>query len=154
SRAVPWMLQVCEGMQAAADQGVVHRDLKPSNMLVDHQDQVHVADFGLARSAQVEQLTLLGGPMGTPHYMAPEQAEDPHGVDARADIYSFGATFYHVLTGQPPFQGETSFAILFKHKMEPLVSPQARNPLLSTRVSECLERCLAKSPNQRFTNFS
>jgi serine/threonine protein kinase len=153
-RVVPWMFQVCEGMRAAAAHGIVHRDLKPSNILVDQHDQAHVADFGLARSARVEQLTLSGGMMGTPHYMAPEQAEDPHGVDTRADIYSFGATFYHVLTGQPPFQGDTAFTILFKHKTEPLIAPRARNPLLSTRVSECLERCLAKAPHQRFTNFN
>jgi O-acetyl-ADP-ribose deacetylase (regulator of RNase III)/predicted Ser/Thr protein kinase len=153
SRVVPWMLQVCEGMRAAADQGIVHRDLKPSNILVDQQDQAHVADFGLARSARVEQLTLTGGIMGTPHYMAPEQAEDPHGVDTRADIYSFGATFYHVLIGRPPFQGDTAFTILFKHKTEPLISPRALNPLLSKRVSECLERCLAKAPHQRFNTF-
>jgi serine/threonine protein kinase len=154
SRAVPWMVQVCEGMRAAADQGIVHRDLKPSNILVDQLDRAHVADFGLARSARVEQLTLTSGIMGTPHYMAPEQAEDPHGVDTRGDIYSFGATFYHVLTGQPPFQGETAFTILFKHKTEPLMAPRARNPLLGTRVSECLERCLAKAPHQRFTTFN
>jgi O-acetyl-ADP-ribose deacetylase (regulator of RNase III) len=147
------MVQVCEGMRAAADQGIVHRDLKPSNILVDQQDQAHVADFGLARSEHVAQLTFDGGIMGTPHYMAPEQAEDPHGVDSRADIYSFGATFYHVLMGQPPFQGNAAFAILFKHKTEPLIAPRSLNPLLSKRVSECLERCLAKNPHQRFTTF-
>src|SRR5262249_8845439 len=124
-----------------------------SNILVDQQDQAHVADFGLARSPRLEQITLTGGIMGTPHYMAPEQAEDPHGVDARADIYSFGATFYHVLIGRPPFQGNTAFTILFKHKTEPLVAPRSLNPLLSKRVSECLERCLAKAPHQRFTTF-
>ena len=61
--------------------------------------------------------------MGTPWYMAPEQAEDPRGVDTRADVYSFGATFYHALTGEVPFDGETAFSILFKHKTEPLIPP-------------------------------
>jgi O-acetyl-ADP-ribose deacetylase (regulator of RNase III) len=154
SRVVPWMLQVCEAMRAVAAQGIVHRDLKPSNILVDQRDHAHVADFGLARAAHAEQLTLVGGIMGTPHYMAPEQAEDPHGVDTRADIYSFGATFYHLLTGQPPFQGDTAFTILFRHKTEPLIAPKSRMPSLSARLNDCLERCLAKSPRDRFQTFA
>jgi O-acetyl-ADP-ribose deacetylase (regulator of RNase III) len=92
--------------------------------------------------------------MGTPYYMAPEQAEDPRGIDTRADVYSFGATFYHALTGQPPFDGPTDFAVLYKHKTEPLISPIARNPDISERTSELLERCLAKSPTGRFPSFA
>ncbi|HMF11631.1 MAG TPA: serine/threonine-protein kinase, partial [Gemmataceae bacterium] len=135
--------------------GIIHRDLKPSNLLIDTRGSARVADFGLARGP-VSQFELYqsGLLMGTPHYMAPEQAEDPHGVDTRADIYSFGATFYHALTGKPPFEGESAFSILYKHKTEPLISPQARNPDLSTRTSELLERCLAKSPADRFFSFS
>jgi O-acetyl-ADP-ribose deacetylase (regulator of RNase III) len=92
--------------------------------------------------------------MGTPYYMAPEQAEDPHGVDTRADIYSFGATFYHALTGRVPFDGTTAFNVLFKHKTEPLIAPQSHNPELSDRVSQILERCLSKSPRDRFQTFA
>jgi O-acetyl-ADP-ribose deacetylase (regulator of RNase III) len=92
--------------------------------------------------------------MGTPYYMAPEQAEDPRGVDTRADIYSFGATFYHALTGSPPFDGETAFTVLYKHKTEPLIPPKTRNPALSERTNELLERCLAKSPADRFPSFA
>jgi O-acetyl-ADP-ribose deacetylase (regulator of RNase III)/predicted Ser/Thr protein kinase len=153
-RVAPWMLQVCEGMRAAAEQGIVHRDLKPSNILIDRGGQAFVADFGLARTAGVDPLTQSGGVMGTPLYMAPEQAENPRHVDTRADVYSFGATFYHALTGHPPFTGESWFAILFRHKTEPLASPRSRNPALSGRLNDCLERCLAKSPADRFQSFA
>ena len=154
-QGLSWMRHACEGMIAAADQGIIHRDLKPSNLLIDGQGRVRVADFGLARGPLTSgELTLAGNVMGTPFYMAPEQAEDPRGVDTRADIYSFGATFYHALTGRPPFEGETAFTVLFKHKTEPLVSPKARQPGLSERTSELLERCLAKSPSERFSSFA
>jgi serine/threonine protein kinase len=149
------MRQTSEGMLAAAEQGIIHPDLKPSNVLIDRKGRARVADFGLARGPKgLGDLTLPGGVMGTPFYMAPEQAEDPRLVDTRADIYSFGATFYHALTGMPPFSGETVFSILFKHKTEPLTSPKARNPALSERISEILERCLAKSPADRFASFA
>ncbi len=153
-RVVAWMLQVCEGMQTVLDQGIVHRDIKPSNILIDANDGALVVDFGLARSVDLEPLTIHGHVMGTPLYMAPEQADDPSRADARTDVYSFGATFYHVLTGQPPFKGNTPFSVLFQHKTEPLISPKARNPALNGHVSECLERCMAKRPQDRFQSFS
>jgi serine/threonine protein kinase len=153
--AIPMMRHVCEGMFAAARHGIVHRDLKPSNLLIDNQGRVRVADFGLARCAALESdLSEPGQALGTSYYMAPEQAEDPRGVDTRADIYSFGATFYHALTGRPPFSGATTFSVLYKHKTEPLVSPQAHRPELSERTSDILERCLAKTPADRFSSFA
>jgi serine/threonine protein kinase len=154
-RVLPWMRQVAEGMLTVAEEGIIHRDLKPSNILIDHQGRARVADFGLARGpVSLADLSLSGNVMGTPHYMAPEQAETPRNVDTRADIYSFGAAFYHVLTGRVPFEGESVFSILFKHKTEPLVAPQARNPDLSERTSAVLERCLAKSVADRFSSFA
>ncbi|MBV8266512.1 MAG: serine/threonine-protein kinase, partial [Planctomycetaceae bacterium] len=153
--ALPWMRQVAEGMLAASERRIIHRDLKPSNILIDAKRRARVADFGLGQGP-VEQgsLTRAGDVIGTPCYMAPEQAEDPQSVDTRADIYSFGATFYHALTGSPPFDGKTAFSILYKHKTEPLVSPVARNPEISGWVSDLLERCMAKSPGDRFPTFA
>ena len=154
-RVLHWMQQVSHGMTAAESQGIIHRDLKPSNIIVDRAGCARVADFGLARAFDIaDELTMTGGVLGTPYYMAPEQAEDPQNVDTRADIYSFGATFYHILTGRPPFSGKTPFAILFSHKTEPLVPPRFRRPELSQFTSELLERCLAKDPAARFSTFS
>jgi O-acetyl-ADP-ribose deacetylase (regulator of RNase III) len=149
------MSDICDGMIAASEQGIIHRDLKPANILVNQKSRALVADFGLARSeAALSETTVSDSVMGTPHYMAPEQAEDPRGVDPRADIYSFGATFYHALTGTPPFEGGSVFSILLKHKTEPLISPGSRNPAISDRLCSIIERCLAKSPADRFPTFA
>ncbi len=154
TQVLNWMEQTCLGMIAASEHGVIHRDLKPSNILLDGQHKALVADFGLARSGVMSDLSIGGELMGTPHYMAPEQAEDPRGADTRSDIYSFGATFYHLLTKQPPFEGPSVFSVLYKHKTEVLVSPRARNSALSQHTCELLERCLSKTPGDRFASFN
>jgi serine/threonine protein kinase len=151
--ALLWMRQTCEGMVAVAEQEIIHRDLKPSNIMIDGQGQARVTDFGLARDPRSTDLSGTGHVIGTPYYMAPEQADDPRSVDTRSDIYSFGACFYHALTGRPPFEGNSAFAIQFKHKTEPLISPKARNPEISELTSQLLERCLTKSANERFQSF-
>jgi eukaryotic-like serine/threonine-protein kinase len=150
-----WMRQVAGGLLAAAEQGIIHRDVKPANICVDHQQHARIMDFGLSRlNGEGPSLTMSSSILGTPYYMAPEQAENPRSVDTRADIYSFGATFYHALTGRPPFDGESAFAVLFKHKTEPLVAPHSLNTALSRVTCEVLERCLAKSPDHRFSSFA
>ena len=152
----PWMRDCCLGMIAAEERHIVHRDLKPSNILIDSKRKARVADFGLARDflgRPGSGITMAHDVLGTPYYMAPEQAEHPRSVDTRADIYSFGATFYHALTGSPPFEGDTILSVLMKHKMDPLISPRSRRKDLSNEISQILEKCMAKSPNDRFQSF-
>ena len=155
ARALKWMRDTARGMLAAACEGVIHRDLKPSNVFLDRDGDARVVDFGLARhSAERAEPARHGEIMGSPWYMAPEQAEDPRGVDTRADIYSFGATFYHLLTGRPAFDGPNWFSILQQHKSAPLRPPRAINPTISERTSEIIERCMSKAAAGRFGSFA
>jgi eukaryotic-like serine/threonine-protein kinase len=154
--AIPILRGTCLGMIAVEEARIVHRDLKPSNILIDRRGLARVVDFGLARPGldmPDAGLTLSGTFMGTPLYVAPEQAEDPQAADTRSDIYSFGASFYHVLTGAPPFTATSTLGIMMKHKTEPLVSPRALNTELSAGTCDVIERCLAKDPNDRFQSF-
>ena len=153
--ALPIMRAVAEGMGAAAAAGITHRDLKPSNILLDARG-ARVCDFGLASSADHAQtvITSPGQLMGTAHYMAPEQAESPRMADTRADIYSYGATFYHALCGEPPFTAGSLLGVLYKHKTAPLTAPQSLAPHLSDRTAAVVKRCLAKEPADRFQSFA
>ncbi|MDE0816120.1 MAG: serine/threonine-protein kinase [Pirellulaceae bacterium] len=158
---IPWMQQVCQAMVDATDHGIVHRDIKPANIIIAATDNsVKLLDFGLAIAVPDGErvtgrvLTKAGQMLGTPHYMSPEQGFDSTIVDLRNDVYSFGATFYHLLTGTTPFEGIDFVEVVYKHRMEILESPRSRNPNLDTDVANILERCLAKQARDRFANFS
>lgn len=114
-----WFKQTLSGLQTAHDAGVVHRDLKPQNLMITSNGVVKIADFGLVKVADDQAyLTGDGRTVGTPAYIAPEQALGEE-VDSRADLYSLGATFYHVLAGHAPFRASSSTAVLLKHVQEP-----------------------------------
>src|SRR4029077_4201897 len=105
-------------LDAAQRKRVVHRDIKPANILLTKDGEVSVVDFGLARTADTnEGLSMPGQIVGTPFYMSPEQAQGAT-LDVRSDLYSLGATFYHLITGVRVFEGETALAILMKHLNE------------------------------------
>jgi len=158
-RAVHLLTQACDALDEAHRLGLVHRDLKPSNLmsvrLAGQDDVVKVLDFGLVRAndhAAISSsvLTQQGGLFGTPMFMSPEQALNPSTVDARADIYSLGATAYFVLTGRPPFCRETILQTAMAHVNDPVVPPSCHNPLLSRRMDVLLLKCLEKNPDHRF----
>jgi len=151
-RALEIARDVAAALGHAHAQGIVHRDIKPSNILIGADGDVKLADLGIARVMEVQSdsLTQTGVILGTPEYMAPEQFESPRNADARSDIYSLGATLFHMLTGEPPFLGETPYAIMDKHLRADVPDPRQLNPRLSEAVSALLRKMMAKVPEERF----
>lgn len=156
-------MQICAGMLAAEKRGVIHRDLKPHNILVvespDSKPQVKVADFGLCTMSvdatmQFGELTRAGCTLGTPFYMSPEQCQG-QSLDVRSDIYSFGCLLFEMLTGSPPYEGDSAAAILMKHVREPI--PSLMEVTQRTEVAELLQsvlsKCMSKNPRDRYQSF-
>lgn len=141
--------QICEGLEAAHQKGVIHRDLKSQNIIVNAAGQIKIIDFGLAHTAQLEGLTATGLIMGTPEYMAPEQVEGKK-VDERADIYSLGIILYEIFTGKVPFSGDSAIAIGFKQMKEEPPKPRTLNGQLPEAVENVILKALSKSPLQRY----
>ncbi len=135
--------QICEALQFAHDEGIVHRDIKPENILMDKRGRVKIADFGIAKILDPERdvaLTETKGAIGTPHYMAPEQLENPSSVDHRADIFSLGVVFYEMLTGELPLG-----------KFSP---PSSRKVEVDVRLDDVVLRALEKDPERRYQRVS
>jgi len=149
--------QMCAGLDAAHRQGVVHRDIKPHNMLIlPETGELKIMDFGIARRQEVKAdagLTTDGMVMGTPDYMAPEQAQAKP-VDVRSDVYALGVVFFEVFTGKLPFQGETLMATVLKHIQEPPPHPRTVNPRLPEEIAGVILHCLEKEPAKRFQKVS
>ena len=142
--------QAAKGLEAAAEKQIIHRDIKPDNLMVTTKGVVKVADFGLAKDVgSASQLTATGHVMGTPAYIAPEQG-DGRPSDHRSDIYSLGATFFAMLTGDMPYTGETPIAIVLQHIQAPVPDPKEKNPELSDEVCSIVKKMMAKEPDQRY----
>jgi serine/threonine protein kinase len=145
--ATRWLAAGCaEALESIHLAGLVHRDLKPSNVLVSP-DGPRVIDFGVARAAERVQLTVTRGAVGTPAYMAPEQARDTRQASGASDVFSLGATLLYAATGHPPYQGETVMDVLVRLATEP---PDLAG--LPGELTGLITACLERSPRQRPTS--
>ena len=153
-RIVILLSKVARAIHHAHQHGVLHRDLKPSNILLDEQDEPWVTDFGLAKQLdQPDDLTLSGMILGTPAYMAPEQAAGlGRQATTSADVYSLGAILYELLCGAPPFQGPTPLETLRQVLDIECPRPSSRNPRIDRDLETMVLKCLQKSPGRRYAS--
>jgi tetratricopeptide (TPR) repeat protein len=143
--------QIARAVQAAHDAGVIHRDLKPGNILFDAAGAPKVTDFGLARKGDTQSgLTATGAVLGTPSYMAPEQAEGRKDVGPAADVYAVGAVLYECLTGRPPFRAATPLETIHQVLKDEPVPPSRFSPKLPRDVETICLKCLSKDPRKRY----
>ena len=145
--------QICAGLAAAHEVGVIHRDIKPQNIIIEATGGLKIMDFGIARLKEERGMTAEGTVVGTPDYMSPEQARGQQ-LDFRSDIYSTGVVLYEVFTGTIPFEGETPLAVVLKHIQETPPSPQTRNPRIDPRISQIILKCMQKDAKDRYQTIN
>jgi serine/threonine protein kinase len=149
-RALKYTRQIVEGLETAYTQGVVHRDIKPQNILINSKDMVKITDFGLARGRDTVTLTQSNVFMGTAYYISPEQAESGRSADTRSDLYSVATVLFEMLTGRPPYEGDTAVDIVIKHMNEKVPSICRLRPELPSEMDAFMQKALAKSPADRY----
>jgi|CXWL01.1.fsa_nt_gi serine/threonine-protein kinase len=148
-----YLEEAAEGLGYAHQHHIVHRDIKPSNLMLDEHGRVKIVDFGLARNLLDDHtITQHAVALGTPRYMAPEVALGG-GSDHRADVYSLGATFYHLLAGEPPFEADSALSLMLHQVHTPLTPLRLRNPRVTTGVARLVEGMLAKEPSARPADY-
>jgi len=156
AEALRIIIQIARALEHAHKLGLVHRDVKPKNIMLTNEGIAKLADMGLARAvsdleaAQAE----AGRAFGTPYYISPEQIRGELSIDFRADIYSLGATLYHLVTGRVPFEAPTPAAVMHKHLKESLTPPDHINTKLSSGLGEVVEVMMAKDRNRRYASTS
>lgn len=150
-RAAALVAKVARAVHHAHQRGILHRDLKPSNILIDKDGEPHVADFGLAKRVEGDtQITTSGAIVGTPAYMAPEQARAVKTLTTAVDVYSLGAILYEWLTGQPPFRGQDAISTLLKLTTEEPIRPRGVNSGIDRDLETICLKCLEKDPAKRY----
>jgi serine/threonine-protein kinase len=152
ARAINIAEQVCRGLCAAHEQGIIHRDIKPQNVLVANDDTVKIVDFGLASTVQSRssQLTKSGILIGTPHYMAPEQIRGEK-LDSRTDVYALGVLMYEMLAGKPPFEGDVAVNVLIQHLQTEATPLREVCDSVSIGMEQAVMRAMAKDRERRPT---
>jgi predicted Ser/Thr protein kinase len=141
--------EVATALQAAHDRGLVHRDVKPGNVMIDRDGRVKVMDFGIARAAADDTLTQTGAVLGTAAYLSPEQARGDR-VDARSDLYSLGSVLYEMLSGRPPFTGDSPVSIAYRHVNDVPDPPSTHRPGVPPELEAVVMRALEKDPERRY----
>jgi tetratricopeptide (TPR) repeat protein len=145
------MLALTGAVQYAHERGVIHRDIKPANILTMQDGWIKLSDFGLAKHLTPESMSASGNVVGTPAYMAPEQAEGRSAdIGPATDVYALGVVFYEMLTGRPPFQGSSALAIMRDLCSVPPPLPSELDPTIDAELERICLRCLEKSPSRRF----
>ncbi|MDZ4687782.1 MAG: serine/threonine-protein kinase [Planctomycetaceae bacterium] len=153
--AVHVTLRAAEALETAHRMNMVHRDVKPDNIMLTSRGQVKVSDFGLAKALDDEEMSMTqsGTGLGTPYYMAPEQARNAKHVDGRSDIYALGVTLYHFLSGQLPFTGNSAMEVLLAKEKSQAPPLRKFNPEIPDKLDLVVGKMIAKDPNQRFKDF-
>ena len=140
-------------LAVAHAEGLVHRDIKPDNLMLTSKGEVKLVDLGIAKRVDEDQaLTQTGQAVGTPHYISPEQIRGSKDIDARADIYSLGATLYHLVTGHTPFRGTSGALVMSMHLVQPLADPRSYVPGLSEGICRVIRKMMAKSRDERYSD--
>ena len=149
-RAIEVIADACQALNFSHQHGIIHRDVKPANIMISKAGAVKVMDFGIARAlADSTSVTQTAAVIGTAQYLSPEQAKgDP--VDARSDVYALGCVLYEMLTGEPPFVGDSPVAVAYQHVREDPVPPSARRSTISPELDAVVLKALAKNPDNRY----
>jgi serine/threonine protein kinase/Tfp pilus assembly protein PilF len=150
--AIHITVQICQGLQKAHNKGIVHRDIKPANIIVTTDQVVKILDFGVAKFQSKAHVTLPGTVIGTPGYMAPEQASGKN-VDQRVDIWATGVLLYEMFTAHLPFEGDNELAIMYAIVNEKPLSIENFRPLESTQFQIIIDKVLEKDPDHRYQNM-
>ncbi|BBY44949.1 Stk1 family PASTA domain-containing Ser/Thr kinase [Mycolicibacterium celeriflavum] len=149
-RAIEVIADACQALNFSHQHGIIHRDVKPANIMISKAGAVKVMDFGIARAlADANSVTQTAAVIGTAQYLSPEQARGEK-VDARSDVYSLGCVLYEILTGEPPFIGDSPVAVAYQHVREDPVPPSQRHNDITPELDAVVLKSLAKNPDNRY----
>lgn len=152
-RAIEVIADSCQALNFSHQHGIIHRDVKPANIMISKTGAVKVMDFGIARAVSDagNSVTQTAAVIGTAQYLSPEQARGET-VDARSDVYSLGCVLYELLTGEPPFVGDSPVAVAYQHVREDPVAPSKHNPEIPPGLDSVVLKALSKNPDNRYQN--